>query len=567
MPGDEEMLSLPKRFVNRVGNPLEWGYVDKALVLMGLSLSLNLFLNLFLIFAHYLPDFYPKFFDRSLFTIGFRLQLLFLLIYVTLFIVGFIIRRRHPGSHWFAYAFALTFSAHDAWLIAVIGHSTNPATFLVLFLGVFIGLLFFDFTFSLCVIFSWVLILGFQIIGEHLGLVSYAPALVDSPFKDGRIDLWWMYCTFSVCLVLTATMLGIFAYVIFRWRKREAQVTELSELLKKMFGRYLSTEVMNTLIENPSALELGGERRKVTIMMTDLRGFTALSESLEPERVVQMLNSYFEVMVDVVLEYNGTINEIIGDALLIIFGAPQEMSDRNQQAIACAIEMQNAMAEVNKENRAQGLPELEMGIGLNETEVIVGNIGSTKRSKYTVVGSGVNMTSRIESYTVGGQILISDSVYKDAGDDLRIDGQREVLPKGAETPLRIYEVGGIAGRYNLALEGKDPAMVTLARKIPAHYTVLEGKHIGKKGLTGTIAQLSEKRAVIGLDEMLEPLTNLKMNLAEVTHKLGVKDFYGKVIERSDRKHPIYVIRFTSVPPEVDAYFQAHIQYSIKESNE
>lgn len=140
--------------------------------------------------------------------------------------------------------------------------------------------------------------------------------------------------------------------------------------------------------------------------------------------------------------------------------------------------------------------------------------------------------------------------------------QREPNP-----PLKIYEVGGIAGRYNLVLEGKDPAMVNLARKIPVLYTVLEGKHIGKKGLTGTISQLSEKRAVISLDEMLEPLTNLKMNLAEVAHKLSVRDFYGKVIERSDRKKPIHVIRFTYVPPEVDAYFHAHIQYSTKKSNE
>jgi class 3 adenylate cyclase len=113
-----------------------------------------------------------------------------------------------------------------------------------------------------------------------------------------------------------------------------------SELIKRMFGRYLSTEVMNSLLDDPSALELGGERRKVTIMMTDLRGFTALSERLKPEQVVQMLNSYFEIMVDVVLQYNGNINEIIGDALLVIFGAPQEMSNRAQQAIACAIEMQ-----------------------------------------------------------------------------------------------------------------------------------------------------------------------------------------------------------------------------------
>ncbi len=341
------------------------------------------------------------------------------------------------------------------------------------------------------------------------------------------------------------------------------KLAEMAALLKKMFGRYLSTEVMTSLIENPSALELGGEKRKVTIMMTDLRGFTALSERLQPERVVQMLNAYFEVMVEVVLKFQGTINEIIGDALLVIFGAPQEMPDRTQRAIACAIAMQNAMAEVNEQNRSQGLPELEMGIGLNETEVIVGNIGSSKRSKYTVVGSGVNMTSRIESYSVGGQVLISESVRQEAGEVLRIDAQREVLPKGAETPLMIHEVGGIAGQYNLALEEKDPGTVTLARQIPLGYKALEGKDVGKTGLKGSVVRLSKKCAEIVLDGPVELLTNLKMNLGDVDEKLSARDFYGKVIERSGKKEQTHVVRFTSVPSEVDAYFQSHRQHAAK----
>jgi adenylate cyclase len=339
------------------------------------------------------------------------------------------------------------------------------------------------------------------------------------------------------------------------------KLAEMSALLKKMFGRYLSTEVMTSLIENPSALELGGEKRKVTIMMTDLRGFTALSERLQPEQVVQMLNAYFEVMVEVVLKFQGTINEIIGDALLVIFGAPQEMPDRTQRAIACAIAMQNAMAEVNEQNRAQGLPELEMGVGLNETEVIVGNIGSSKRSKYTVVGSGVNMTSRIESYSVGGQVLISESLRQEAGEVLRIDARREVLPKGAETPLRIYEVGGIAGEYNLALEGRDPGLVTLTRQIPLRYTVLEGKDVGKKGREGSLVRLSRKCAEIILDGPAEMLTNLKMNLGDVDESLSARDFYGKVIERSKKNEQTHVVRFTAVPSEVDAYFQSHRQHA------
>jgi class 3 adenylate cyclase len=272
-------------------------------------------------------------------------------------------------------------------------------------------------------------------------------------------------------------------------RLAEREAKELSAFLKKIFGRYISTKVMDTLLENPSALELGGERKNVTIMMSDLRGFTAMTERLDPEQVVSMLNTYFEVMVEVVHQYNGTINEIAGDSLLVIFGAPQEIPDRSQQAIACSITMQNAMSRVNDKNRLAGLPELQMGIGLHDSEVIVGNIGSSKRIKYSVVGSGVNLASRIESYSVGGQILISESVYKKAGDKLRIDGQREVLPKGSEVPLKIFEIGGIAGKYNLALEKKDPNIVALSKKIPLRYTILKGKHVGRKNLEGSIVGL------------------------------------------------------------------------------
>ena len=363
--------------------------------------------------------------------------------------------------------------------------------------------------------------------------------------------------------VVSAIVFGLTVYFLAKREEAKVKVAEMTSVLKKMFGRYLSTEVMNSLIENPSALELGGERRTVTIMMSDLRGFTAISERLEPERVVQMLNAYFEVMVELVLKYNGTINEIIGDALLIVFGAPQEMPDRAPRAIACAIEMQNAMAEVNLQNRRQGLPQLQMGIGLNEADVIVGNIGSSRRSKYAVVGSGVNMTGRIESYTVGGEILISESVRQAAGDVLRIDGQRDVLPKGAEAPLRIYEVGGIAGAYNLALEGHSSALVTLAQEIPLRYTMLEGKDVGRKGQAGAVVRLAKNAAEIRLSDSADPMANMKMNLEDVDEALSARDFYSKVTRAVDTEAQTYVVHFTSVPPEVDAYFQAHLRYAGK----
>lgn len=334
--------------------------------------------------------------------------------------------------------------------------------------------------------------------------------------------------------------------------REKARSEEMAELLRTMFGRYLAPEVMASLLENPAALELGGEKRQVTVMLTDLRGFTAHAERLPPEQVVRMLNSYFEVMLEVVQRYHGTVNEIIGDALLVLFGAPQDVPDRVERAVACAIEMQNAMARVNARNRDDGLPRLEMGIGLNDAEVVVGNIGTATRSKYSAVGAGVNLASRIESFTVGGQVFVSESVRKALGAALRVDGLREVLPKGAEAPLRIYEIGGISGRFNVALETEAADLLRLAAPEPVRYAVLEGKHAGPAHGEARIVRLGRASAELETAAPPAAFADLKLNLAAAGEALGSRDFYGKVLGASS---PV-LVRFTAVSPEVDAYFEA-----------
>jgi adenylate cyclase len=261
-------------------------------------------------------------------------------------------------------------------------------------------------------------------------------------------------------------------------------------------------------------------------------------------------------MVEVIVRYQGTINEIVGDALLVLFGAPRDVPDRAQRAVACAIEMQNAMTRVNERNRAAGLPELQMGIGLNDAEVVVGNIGTTERSKYAAVGSGVNTTSRIESYTVGGQILVSESVRQAAGAVLRVDGQLDVLPKGSESPLRIYEVGGIGGRFQVALEEPAPVFVRLARQVPVRYAVLDGKDAGGPGGEGYVPRLASHCVELAVDGPLDAMTNLRMSLAGAGEALGSRDFYGKVVRPAAGRGDPALVRLTSVPPEIDAFLEA-----------
>jgi len=156
-------------------------------------------------------------------------------------------------------------------------------------------------------------------------------------------------------------------------------------------------------------------------------------------------------MVEVITRNGGTIDEFIGDAILVIFGAPLLKENDVEHAVACAIDMQLAMEEVNAANRRDGLPELFMGIGINTGDVVVGNIGSSARLKYSVVGAPVNLTARIQSLTLGGQILISETTRREVGDLVEIVGQLRVKVKGIAGAVPIYDVAGIGGKYGLRL--------------------------------------------------------------------------------------------------------------------
>ena len=332
--------------------------------------------------------------------------------------------------------------------------------------------------------------------------------------------------------------------------------------IRQIFGRYLTDEVVASLLEHPEGLKLGGERRMLTILTSDLRGFTAISERLPPEEVVKILNYYLGYMAKVIARYQGTIDEFMGDGILVLFGAPTAREDDAKRAVACAVAMQLAMDPVNEKMKEWGLPQLEMGIGINTGEVVVGNIGSEERTKYGVVGANVNLTYRIESYTIGGEILISDYTLKQVGSIVRIDRQKRVQPKGVKQPITIYDVGGIGGSYNLFLpKFRDEVFLPLTESLPIHYTVLEGKHIDNNLVRGRLVKLSAKGAEIcanggGVRAIPPPLSNIKLNFV-AANNLGDTDddVYAKVLEKPADRDRFYIY-FTAKPPEVAAMLDA-----------
>ncbi|HEY8247448.1 MAG TPA: PAS domain-containing protein, partial [Hyphomicrobium sp.] len=338
--------------------------------------------------------------------------------------------------------------------------------------------------------------------------------------------------------------------------ERLAKEVELrNHFIRETFGRYLTDDVVATVLETPTGLQVCGEKRKVTMMMTDLRGFTSLSERLPPDRVVAILNRYLAAMVTIIKRYQGTIDEFIGDAIFVLFGAPTWREDDAQRAVACAVAMQLAMEEVNEENRKDDLPEVEMGIGLHTGQVVLGNIGSPERMKYGVVGRHVNLTSRIQSFTTGGQILITDATRRDAGPGLKLGKQTAIKAKGIEHPVTVCEVLGTGGRYRLVLPETDDALVPLAEEIPFNCAVVEGSHLGSDTLRGHFTSLSLKQAEARLETPVADFTNLKMHvIGKKGHELPGA-LYAKVLETASGDKPAVSIRFTSMGPEIEAYFR------------
>ncbi|MEM1113836.1 MAG: adenylate/guanylate cyclase domain-containing protein [Pseudomonadota bacterium] len=233
-----------------------------------------------------------------------------------------------------------------------------------------------------------------------------------------------------------------------RWHDREElyrqQLERNEKFIRATFGRYLSDEIVTDILERPEGLDLGGDLRRVTIMMSDIRGFTTLCEQLEPGQVVGMLNRYLGAMTDIIMAHQGTIDEFLGDAILAVFGAPQRRDDDSDRAVQCALAMQAAMADINAANEAAGLPHIETGIALNTGDVIAGNIGSERRSKYGFVGHAMNVTSRIEDQTAGGDIMAADSTINSLNGPYRLGERREIQVKGIDQSLLIHQILGAA---------------------------------------------------------------------------------------------------------------------------
>lgn len=214
------------------------------------------------------------------------------------------------------------------------------------------------------------------------------------------------------------------------------------EAIKSAFARYVSGHVLEEVLSSGQMPVVHGVRRRVTVLFSDIRGFTGISEMMRPEQVVELLNEYFKIMVDVVFRHHGMLDKFIGDGMMVIFGAPVDDPDQEEHAIRAALEMQREVHKLCEKWELQGRSSIRIGIGINSGSAVVGNIGSDERLEYTAIGDTVNLASRLESATkeLGVDILISEYTYDAVRGLFPAMPQGEVHVKGRQQPVMTYAV-------------------------------------------------------------------------------------------------------------------------------
>jgi adenylate cyclase len=263
-------------------------------------------------------------------------------------------------------------------------------------------------------------------------------------FKDKVFGLFYVDCL-TKPWAFSKEELNIFAVVA-----AEAAISfdnarsheELSRRVmeRQALERFLSSPIVEKILVNPDQIRLGGENQVATILFADVRNFTRMSEKMEPQEVVELLNEYFTLMTDVIFENGGTLDKYLGDGIMAVFGAPIARSDDALRAVKTAMEMQKALRRLTWTWEAQGRKSWAMGLGVNTGPVTAGNIGSTRRMDYTVIGDAVNLASRLCSKAAGGQILVSDSTHELLADAYPSRRLEPIHVKGKETQVEVYEV-------------------------------------------------------------------------------------------------------------------------------
>ncbi len=306
--------------------------------------------------------------------------------------------------------------------------------------------------------------------------------------------------------------------------------------------------------------------REVTMLLADLRGFTSISEAYPAGVVLGLLNRYLTAMSEVVIRHQGSINKFLGDSIMVLFGAPDARKDDVRRAVACAVDMQIAMGEVNRHHKQAGMPELFMGIGINTGTVMAGLVGSDLYSEYTVIGDEMNLASRIEAFSLRGQVLISKGTHDRCRDFVKTGEPIDVFVKGKANPVTLHEVLGIPslGTEVPRVENRKSPRVKV--KMPFVYHAVENKIVMPQSHNGTVLDLGYHGALTELGQELAPYSEIKLDLELSLVGHSATDVYAKILRtRQDGNCYRSNIEFTVVSDLSGASIKRFVQLLVQGS--
>jgi len=335
---------------------------------------------------------------------------------------------------------------------------------------------------------------------------------------------------------------------------------------RSALSRYLAPELVEQVVNKQLDLEMGGVIKKVTLLFSDIRGFTPMSERISAVEVVDTLNRYFEVMVDIIFKHGGMLDKFVGDEIMAVWGLPIEQPMDALKAVRAAIEMQVQLYLLNYKLRQEGREELSMGVGINSGDVVSGNMGSTKRTEYTVIGSTVNLAARIESLTKQHQVLISENTYREIQPYVRALELEPTTVKGIKGEIQVYLVMGVVSEEEME-QCQENGEKRATDRIEVFFPVQLSLKGGAKELDGVIVNISSSglavEVLVNQDDGLEQNSEWEVTL----DVYGIQTLSGSV-GQVVRLQTVYeegsddLIRaglsFTHIDPSVQDFFKTHL---------
>lgn len=436
----------PTWWRRRLGNPLNWSNADKVLLIALVVLPFAVWhVGLQYYYLQH-PDAAP-YIDVEFVRRTIRLQaLVWIGGWAAIALAALLLRRRFGGSRLFGIASIQLFSVVAPLLSYALGHYTTNYLGAAGMTAAIIAFLFFERRDVYLGIFVFVGIFIATVAAEQAGLIPYAPLLRSSPVVDHHLHPSWLWGLGQLTgAVLIAGIVLIF-YIVVKWRDREEKLANLSDELERaneLISRYVAAQVAAQIRAGNLDIVKGHDRRKLTLVFSDIKGFSEIADRVEPEELSEVLNEYLAEMTSVADAYGATLDKFMGDAIMTFFGAPVATHERDHalRAVRMAQEMQSRVADLQARWRRAGVERpFEVRIGINTGVASVGTFGAQKRMDYTAIGRQVNLAARLQVACEPGRILLSQPTWLLVQDAVHCVPKGEIEVKGMRHPVTVYEV-------------------------------------------------------------------------------------------------------------------------------